>query len=125
MRLQARTPKNPALLHLSGTRPQDEMGAFGPLPTLIATFFLCAQKNAVDPYVVGVAFGLSPAEAKVATAIAEGASVKAIARKHQTSEFTVRTQLRSVFEKIGVHRQAELTQILVGNPAFWAQSLVR
>ena len=124
IRLQGRASHNPALLHLSGTRPQDEMGAFGPLPTVIVTFFLCAQKNSVDPYVVGVAFGLSPAEAKVATAIAEGASVKAIARRHQTSEFTVRAQLKSVYDKIGVHRQAELTQLLVGNPAFWSRSLV-
>jgi hypothetical protein len=44
IRLKGRSVDNPALLHLSASRPQDEMGAFGPLPTVIVTFFLCAQK---------------------------------------------------------------------------------
>jgi DNA-binding CsgD family transcriptional regulator len=56
-------------------------------------------------------FGLSPAEARVAGLIGDARSVVDAARILRTSPGTVRNQLKSVFAKIGVSRQAELVAI--------------
>lgn len=57
-------------------------------------------------------FDLSPAEARVAGLIAEGQSVDAIADSLAVTPNTVRTQLKAIFTKTGVGRQAELATLL-------------
>jgi DNA-binding CsgD family transcriptional regulator len=57
-------------------------------------------------------FDLSPAEARVAGLIAEGKSVDAIADSLAVTPNTVRTQLKAIFTKTGVGRQAELATLL-------------
>lgn len=58
------------------------------------------------------AFDLSVTEARVARAIAAGIDLARIASDHGTSIDTVRGQLKSVFNKTGVSRQAELASLL-------------
>jgi DNA-binding CsgD family transcriptional regulator len=58
------------------------------------------------------AFGLSRAETRVATEIADGKSTEDIALTLGVSRETVRTQLRAVFSKTGTHRQSELVALL-------------
>lgn len=53
-------------------------------------------------------FGLSPAEARLAIALYEGRSVIEYAEIAGNSAGTVRNQLKSIFRKTGVRRQAEL-----------------
>ena len=65
---------------------------------------------------MSLAFGLWPAEGRVATAIAEGASPEEVARSRRVSLTTVRTQLRGVFEKMGVRRQSEMVRMLLELP---------
>jgi DNA-binding CsgD family transcriptional regulator len=60
--------------------------------------------------------GPTPAEARVAVAVVSGMTVKDIARAQGTSLNTVRSQLKSVFEKLGVHRQSELVRCLLSGP---------
>lgn len=67
-------------------------------------------------------FGLTAAEARVALSIAEGLSVKEIAERAGTTFETVRNQLKTVFSKVGVHRQAELVRLLLMSPAGHAES---
>jgi len=57
-------------------------------------------------------FGLTWAEANVALAIAEGGGRAAAAARLGLSEATVRTHLMRIFEKIGVHRQAQLVRVV-------------
>jgi DNA-binding CsgD family transcriptional regulator len=59
-------------------------------------------------------FDLTPAEAKVARAIAEGRAVDAISDAHGLSRETVRSQLKAVLDKTGLNRQAELAALLAG-----------
>src|SRR5690606_83785 len=54
------------------------------------------------------AFALSPAEARLALAIANGATVSAAAASLRIAAGTARVQLKSVFAKMEVHRQADL-----------------
>lgn len=58
-------------------------------------------------------FGLTPAEARLARAIAAGESLESYAAAAGVGLSTVKTQLRAVFDKTGTQRQAELARQLV------------
>lgn len=68
--------------------------------------------------VLQVLFDLTPAEARVARAVAEGKTLEAIALANGVSRETVRTQLASVLAKTGMSRQAELVALLAGKALF-------
>ncbi|MBV9570980.1 MAG: helix-turn-helix transcriptional regulator [Alphaproteobacteria bacterium] len=57
-------------------------------------------------------FGLTPAEQRLAQFLAYGGRLSGAAQAFGVSCHTVRNQLRSVFEKVGVHRQAELVRLM-------------
>ncbi len=57
-------------------------------------------------------FRLTPAEAKLASVIARGASPEIAARELKISRETARNQLKSVFAKTDTHRQSELVALL-------------
>lgn len=59
-------------------------------------------------------FGLTPAEARLASMIAEGSTIETVAEELQISRETARTQLKAVFAKTSTHRQAELVALLSG-----------
>lgn len=58
-------------------------------------------------------FGLTVAEARVATAIFEGMSMREAAEALGVALNTVRFQLAQVFNKIGVNRQADLVKLMM------------
>jgi DNA-binding CsgD family transcriptional regulator len=70
-------------------------------------------KPAPDPAVVARAFGLSRAEARLASLIVGGLALDTAARRLGVSRETARSQLRSVFAKTATHRQSELVALLV------------
>lgn len=53
-------------------------------------------------------FGLTQAEAQITAQLASGCSVECIADERGVSVDTVRAQMRSIFQKTGLHRQGEL-----------------
>lgn len=57
-------------------------------------------------------FGLTKSEAQVALLVMRGEGLKPIAEELSVSMTTVKTHLRHVFDKTGVHRQAELVRLL-------------
>ncbi len=58
-------------------------------------------------------FGLTAAEAGLAAEIVKGDGREAAARRRGISVATARSQLSSIFEKTGTHRQAELVHLLL------------
>jgi DNA-binding CsgD family transcriptional regulator len=58
-------------------------------------------------------FGLTVAEAGLAAEIVKGDGREAAARRRGISVATARSQLASIFEKTGTHRQAELVHLLL------------
>jgi DNA-binding CsgD family transcriptional regulator len=58
------------------------------------------------------AFGLTPAEARLASIIAEGVSPEQAAETLRISRLTVRNQLKAIFGKTDTHRQSELVALL-------------
>jgi DNA-binding CsgD family transcriptional regulator len=55
-------------------------------------------------------YELTPAEARLWAALAEGATLAEIAARHRVSVNTLRAQLARLFHKVGVHRQADLVR---------------
>ena len=62
-------------------------------------------------------FGLSPAEALLASEIARGASIEEAAQRIGISRNTARSQLQSTFMKTGTNRQGELVRMLLSTAA--------
>lgn len=58
-------------------------------------------------------FGLTPAEVRLATALAEGKDLKAAAEERGVTIGTVRSQLKSLMAKTDTRRQAELVGLLL------------
>lgn len=66
-------------------------------------------------------FGFTSAEAEVANGILAGYSIGEIAEARSVSIGTVRIQMKSIFAKAGVNRQADLVKLLLMVPtiALW------
>lgn len=64
------------------------------------------------PSLLQALFDLTPAEARTAGQITEGKSIEQISFESGISQNTIRTHLKSVFQKTGVERQAELVSLL-------------
>jgi DNA-binding CsgD family transcriptional regulator len=64
------------------------------------------------PSLLQALFDLTPAEARTASQITEGRSVEQMSSATGLSQNTIRTHLKSVFQKTGVERQAELVSLL-------------
>ena len=108
----------PLMLLLSALRPAETMGAFGPRSLAMVLVHDLGAKQRHDPFVVASMYDLTPAEAAVAVAVAEGTQVREIARSHGVALATVRSQLHAVFAKMGVSRQSEIVGALCSLPAF-------
>jgi len=74
------------------------------------------QSHPISPDTLGEVYGLTPGEALVAIGIANGMSVDEISQAHGTSNHTVRSQLKTIFNKLNVSRQAELVKVLLTGP---------
>lgn len=69
----------------------------------------------LDVSAIAARYGLSGAEARVAVALAQGETPAGIASRRGLKTSTVRTQLLSVLRKMGVHRQADVTRLLLAD----------
>lgn len=103
-------------MFLYALRPAHTMHAFGERSLAMLLLYQANARIELDPFIVAGVFGLTPAEARVAVAMAEGRTIEAVAAHHSVSVNTVRTQLRSVFEKTGTSRQVELVGLLANLP---------
>ena len=62
-------------------------------------------------------YGLTPAEAKLMSALVEGERLEDYADRQQISVNTVRTQSKQIFSKTGHSRQVDLIRDVLANPA--------
>jgi DNA-binding CsgD family transcriptional regulator len=60
-----------------------------------------------------IVFSLTPAETRLAEHLMQGESLTRIAERLRLSRETLKTQLRSLFDKTGTHRQSELVALLI------------
>ncbi|MGF6229258.1 DNA-binding CsgD family transcriptional regulator [Inquilinus ginsengisoli] len=103
-----------APLIASGCRLPDRRPAAVAVPQAVAALFLSpigASRDDLGQVLPGL-FGLSRAEARLAVALHDGFSLSEIAGQLQLSRETLRSQLRSVFDKTGTRRQGTLIRLL-------------
>jgi DNA-binding CsgD family transcriptional regulator/PAS domain-containing protein len=75
------------------------------------------RRPALPAGVVAALYGLTPAEARLAVRLAEGASLEAVAEGAGPARSTLRWTLKQVLAKTGTRRQADLVRLLVQGPA--------
>jgi len=75
------------------------------------------QRESASGHTLGELFSLTPAEARVAILLARGLSLAEVSKAQNISPHTARAQLKSIFAKTGVSRQAELVRMIIGSVA--------
>jgi DNA-binding CsgD family transcriptional regulator len=75
------------------------------------------QQSETSQQVITRLFGFTPAEAVLAMLLAQGLSLAEASTQQCISQHTARAQLKSVFSKTGVSRQAELVRLVVKSVA--------
>src|SRR5680860_98809 len=78
----------------------------------IMTFVSLEPKRRPAASLLALAFGLTPAAARLGSALATGTSLSEAADELGISRETARNQLKSVFAKTDTHRQSELVALL-------------
>jgi DNA-binding CsgD family transcriptional regulator len=108
------TMSDPVVVHLVPTtgRASDLFG--GGVGLLVITAVVAP--DAPDAALIRGLFDLTPAEARVASGIAEGLSVNQIASRNKVASETVRAQIKAVFAKLGVNRQSQVAALLAAVP---------
>lgn len=96
--------------------PESVMGIFGAQRLVMAAFSGPSRGALPDVSFLIAAYGLTPAEARVATQVALGKSIKQTAQELRVQPTTVRTQLDSVFRKTGTGKQSEMVAELLFLP---------
>lgn len=77
-------------------------------------FLVREGRAAIDPRAMLAAlYQLTPAETSLVVALFEGATPESYGAQRQVAQSTIKTQLRSVFDKTGVHRQSDLMRLLM------------
>jgi len=84
-----------------------------PLETVIGVFLSESHQGFAQlDGEIGQLYGLTPAESRLAVALANGLSLEEYSLEKGVSIGTVRIQLKSVFSKMGITRQQELVRVL-------------
>lgn len=80
----------------------------GDVPEVGVFLWDLTQRATLDPKVLKELFGFTLTEVRLAIRLAEGSSIEEAALKLGIKPATVRVHLRSIYGKVGVHRQSEL-----------------
>ena len=70
------------------------------------------QKSSSPPAILRQLYGLTQAETRLALTLLEGKSLGEAAELRHVAQETVRTQVKSIFQKTGTKRQGELVRLL-------------
>jgi DNA-binding CsgD family transcriptional regulator len=114
-------PQNDGIMTLRRTQQQSLSVLVAPfrlvwrgLPTVGAIVFIRDPGRSITAKVtLRALFKLTPAEARIAEALANGKSVAEIAAAHRATLQTVRKQLKVIFAKTGTNRQAQCVSTIL------------
>lgn len=101
-------------LQFSALGDQNEFGGDNGIYAAIVFIADGAQEVEIDPMLLQNAYGLTPAEAKVAVALVEASTAEQVADTLGTSPHTVRTQIKQIYAKLGVDTRARFVKLLLG-----------
>lgn len=75
------------------------------------------QQSETSQQIITRLFNFTPAEAALAMLLAKGLSLAETSERQNISQHTARAQLKAIFSKTGVNRQAELVRLIVKSVA--------
>jgi DNA-binding CsgD family transcriptional regulator len=101
---------NPLRLQIAPFPNADSLGAAAGVAIFISD---PDRKPASSTAVLSSLFGLTSAEARLALGLAEDKSLTELAEEFRVSYGTVRSQLKSIFQKTNTSRQAQLVRLLL------------
>jgi DNA-binding CsgD family transcriptional regulator len=109
----------PDLLYVFFTTliPEKVMGSFGQRPLVMLHLYHPNSAQEIDTDLLNAAFGLTHAECRVASMLADGMPLKSIAEMLGVQYDTVRKQLLSIYQKTSTNRQPDLVRLLLHLPA--------
>ena len=110
--IPANEPEPPMIVHLLPVRGAGNDVFSGGCSILVVTPVVPREVPTAE--VLQALFDLTPAEARVARAIAERQTIEGIAGAHGLSQETIRSQLKAVLAKTGLGRQVDLAAMLSG-----------
>lgn len=105
--------------------PEHTLGSFGLRPLVMLVFYHPTSAQVIDSALLTAAFGLSHAECRVASMLADGMPLKTIADVLGVQYDTVRKQLLSIYQKTATNRQPELVRLLMNLPASAVQRALK
>ncbi len=105
--------------------PERTLGSFGLRPLVMLFFYHPTSAQEIDSDLLTAAFGLSHAECRVASLLADGIPLKSIAETLGVQYDTVRKQLMSIYQKTATNRQPELVRLLMNLPASAVQRALK
>ena len=88
--------------------PRHERKDDGPEPNVGVFLWNLAQRATLNPTVLKELFGLTNTEVRLVICLSEGRTVEEAAVQLGIKASTARVHLRSVYDKVGVHRHSEL-----------------
>jgi DNA-binding CsgD family transcriptional regulator len=100
----------PAVVHVMPLRGLARDVFTGASSLLYVT--VLSRRSSLPDALLQSLFDLTPAEARVAGLIGSGHTVNEVAKQLEVQTATVRTQLKSIFAKTGVGRQADLSSLV-------------
>ena len=109
--IQRSSSRFPLTLHISPVPHRADFGA-----QRVAALVLLvdpAERPQIDPAALAATFGLTRAESHVAAALAAGHSVRDIAVATHRTQATVRTHVKQLHRKLGLHTQADLVRLVL------------
>ncbi|MEK7944753.1 LuxR C-terminal-related transcriptional regulator [Pigmentiphaga sp. YJ18] len=81
-------------------------------PLALVIFSVPTDRLPLDTQLIVRALGITPAEARLALALATGQTIKEYAAAQAVSPETARSHLKNLFRKTGCRRQVELVQLI-------------
>jgi len=104
--------------------PLPKVQAFwiSPAPRWLLLIFDPDMRALADAPLIAKDLGISAREAELSALLLAGENLQAIARRFGVSQHTVRTQLKSIYNKTGIRSQSELVRRIALGPAVYAAS---
>jgi DNA-binding CsgD family transcriptional regulator len=88
--------------------PDAAMDVLSPARLLATVGVLDIRRNGGGTHILRQAYGLTPSEARLATCLGQGMSLREAAERERITFQTARSRLKSVFAKTGTKRQVQL-----------------
>jgi DNA-binding CsgD family transcriptional regulator len=109
--IAATQDRRPLIIHILPLR-RAAHDIFSGADMLVVATKISSSSLVPSPAVLSGLFDLTPAEAKLASALSQGQSLKSVAARSNITVKTGRTYLERIFAKTGTHQQSELVALL-------------